>query len=279
METPRDLIILEAAQGYAAEGKPIIPLNGKAPAVKDWQHFVANATNVLLFFGEKGCNIGLRTGESGYIVVDTDNERAEAWAAAHLPETPMMALSGSGSKHRYYERPPRKEIRNRQGWKGIHGLDIRGHGGFIVWAPSIHPDTGERYRWLTNILPATELPRFLPEWVRDRTRQRTAKLFAQAAADHPCLEWDADFMTLRATGWLTKVARENPAVSHEGGHNATFRVACRLTHFPRFDGDNNFGLSREQAIRLMMDIYNPRCRPPWRLRDIEHKVDDAIKKR
>jgi len=279
METPRDPMILEAAQAYAEEDKPIIPLKGKVPAVQDWQHFVANAANVLLFFGKQGCNIGMRTGESGYIVVDTDNERAEAWAVARLPETPMLALSGSGSKHRYFDQPPRKEIRNKQGWKGIHGLDIRGHGGFIVLAPSIHPETGERYRWLTEVLPAEELPRFLPEWVRDRSRRKTMKLLQQSPAYLPSAEWDADFLLVRARAWLTKVAIENPAVSHEGGHNATFRVACRLTHFPRFPGDNSFGLSREQAIGLMMDIYNPCCRPPWRLADIEHKVDDAIKKR
>ena len=33
------------------------------------------------------------------------------------------------------------------------------------------------------------------------------------------------------------------------------------------------------AIRLVMTIYNPLCQPPWELRDIEHKVDDAMKKR
>src|SRR5437879_959108 len=94
--------ILAAAQQYAEKGLPIIPVNGKVPAIRDWQKFVADAVNVRLWFGpERSANIGLRTGESGYIVVDTDTEEAEGWVRAHLPESPMRARSGGGSTHRF----------------------------------------------------------------------------------------------------------------------------------------------------------------------------------
>jgi hypothetical protein len=262
-----------AAEEYAAREWPIIPLNGKVPAIREWQKFIANEVNVRLWWGsERPANIGLRTSESGYIVVDTDNEQAEAWVAAHLPVTPMAVTTGSGSKHRYFERPPRKEIRNRQGWKGIHGLDIRGHGGYIVLPPSIHPETHEPYRFVNGIHPPSELPRFLPEWLR--IRKKAATLLSQPVS----AECEEDVMMRRARGWLDVVARENPAVSGKGGHNATYRVACRLTHSPLVR-ENNFGLGREQAIALMLEIYNPWCQPPWKDEDIIRKVDEAMKKR
>jgi hypothetical protein len=254
--------ILQAAREYAALGLPIIPLNGKVPAVRDWQRFVADAVNVTLWFSPaRGANIGLRTGESGYVVIDTDTEEAEAWVRAHCTATPMTARSGAGSLHRYYANPARKEVRNRQGLKGIRGLDVRGHGGYIVLPPSVHPDTGRAYEWLTELRPPVELPRFSPTWVYQRTRR---KVHAEALSPSP------DFLELRATRWLQTVARESPAVSGQGGHNATFRAACKLVHY--------FQVGRDAAIRLMLAVYNPCCRPPWSEKEIEHKVDSAIER-
>src|SRR4051812_8644422 len=129
METlPETTGSLTWAETYARLGWPIIPLVGKVPAVRKWQLFEATPVNVRYWFGPRRCNIGLRTGDSGYVVVDTDTPAAEAWVLGHLPESPMRARSGGGSTHRYYAVPPEQEIRNRQGWNQIQGLDVRGHG-------------------------------------------------------------------------------------------------------------------------------------------------------
>src|SRR5438876_12256544 len=112
---PESASLLESAESYARTGWPIIPLVGKVPAVRHWQLFEATPINVRFWFGNRRCNLGLRTGESGYVVIDTDTPEAEAWVLNHCDETPMRAVSGTGSRHRYYRCPPRKEIRNRQG--------------------------------------------------------------------------------------------------------------------------------------------------------------------
>src|SRR5207244_3535255 len=106
-------------------------------------------------------------------------------------------------------------------------------------------------------------------WVHERTRRQVQTLVLDGHSQ------SANFLEYRACCWLEKVAHESPAVSGQGGHDATFRVACRLTHRP----DKGFGLDRETAIELLMRIFNPRCQPPWTLREIAHKVDDALKKR
>src|SRR5581483_11134356 len=71
----------------------------------------------------------------------------------------------------------------------------------------------------------------------------------------------------RAFAWLIKV---DPAVSGQGGSNQMFKVCCRLVH--------GFGLSREEAMRLLVTEYNPRCQPPWSERELEHKLGDAIER-
>ena len=64
------------------------------------------------------------------------------------------------------------------------------------------------------------------------------------------------------------------AISGNGGHNKTFRVACNLTHpYPR-----GFGLSLEQAWPLMKE-WNEQCEPEWTDAEILHKLEDALKKR
>jgi hypothetical protein len=74
---------------------------------------------------------------------------------------------------------------------------VRGHGGFIVVPPSIHPETGEPYRWTGEFLQPDQLPRFSPAWVYERTRRQ----FIQCL-DVPA---DEDFMGFRAARWLETV--------------------------------------------------------------------------
>jgi hypothetical protein len=58
------------------------------------------------------------------------------------------------------------------------------------------------------------------------------------------------------------------AVSGQGGHPTTYRVACQVI--------NGFGLSRLQAIDALR-YYGRKCDPPWSDRELQHKVDEAFK--
>jgi hypothetical protein len=67
----------------------------------------------------------------------------------------------------------------------------------------------------------------------------------------------------RARAYLATVPG---AVSGEGGHNATFRVACKLLH--------GFGLDTATAFAVLTE-WNARCQPPWAARDLAHKIRSA----
>ena len=64
------------------------------------------------------------------------------------------------------------------------------------------------------------------------------------------------------------VASQPPAIAGSKGHNATFRVACRLV---------GFGLTDAQTLELLRE-FNARCQPPWTEKELRHKVQDARKK-
>jgi hypothetical protein len=68
----------------------------------------------------------------------------------------------------------------------------------------------------------------------------------------------------RARKYLRKM---EPAISGRGGHDQTFKAACKIG--PGFD------LPLEVAYRLLWTEYNPRCEPPWSEAELRHKLDDA----
>ncbi len=59
----------------------------------------------------------------------------------------------------------------------------------------------------------------------------------------------------------------DPAIEGQGGHDTTFRVACKVVR--------GFDRTDDQALRLLMDHYNERCQPPWLEADIRHKIEGA----
>lgn len=58
------------------------------------------------------------------------------------------------------------------------------------------------------------------------------------------------------------------AISGQGGHNTTYKLACQLIH--------GFDLPEEDAMGLIRQ-YNQRLNDPWEEWELRHKVDDALR--
>lgn len=71
---------------------------------------------------------------------------------------------------------------------------------------------------------------------------------------------------VRAAAYLEKC---EPAISGQAGHKKAFKAACKVG--PGFD------LPPAVARRLLAEVYNPTCVPPWSDRELEHKVAEAYK--
>jgi RecA-family ATPase len=62
------------------------------------------------------------------------------------------------------------------------------------------------------------------------------------------------------------LAKIDPAVSGQNGHDKTYHVACLLV--------NGFGLGLDEA-RTLLHEYSEHCQPPWTESEIEHKLGQA----
>lgn len=127
-------------------------------------------------------NIGVVTGViSGLAVLDVDTVKGGDESLfeiqqkhGKLPDT-VMAVTGSGGNHYLLKHPgPEIKIKNSVSNLG-RGLDIRGDGGYIVVAPSLHLH-GRRYEWELSCRPLEAAIAPIPEWLLARIKEdRQAK--------------------------------------------------------------------------------------------------------
>lgn len=262
MDKQPEITNLEVALAAAEIGIVPIPCHPltKVPCVKwkEWQAAMPPIDLIEKWFADSARNIGILT--TSMVLFDCDDPAKASLVVEECGETPHRLRTPRGGIHLGFRRRKGAQIGNQVKIRG-QPIDIRTTGGIEMIPPSRTPDG--RYEWIgEGLLPLSDLPFGNIGWTRERTRKRTAQVVAPPGS--------ADFMEYRASRWLEVIARESPAVSGQGGHRATFRVACKLVH--------SFGLGRDAAIRLMLAIYNPHCKPPWSEGEIEHKVESAIER-
>ncbi len=89
----------------------------------------------------KSPNLGLATGSiSGVIAVDADGPQGIQWVKDHMPKTGVYQRTGKGW-HAFYRQNGTK-VPNTV--RLVPEVDVRGDGGYVVIAPSIHP-SGRKY--------------------------------------------------------------------------------------------------------------------------------------
>lgn len=146
----------EAALFYTERGIPVLPLDGKKPLVKGGYKAATTSRELIISWFTKWphANIGIATGtRSGLLVVDIDprNGGNKSWERlAPVLEgdnggimTPT-AITGGGGMHFFFACDvPVKSCQLAD----FPGIDILADNKFVVVDPSIHPETGEPYRW------------------------------------------------------------------------------------------------------------------------------------
>lgn len=120
---------------------------------------------------------------------------------------------------------------------------------FMVTLVEAHPD---RIYTLAETEAAFPAP---PE----RERPSVPRLDLEEIEDRFPLEERVE----RARRYLAKM---DPAISGEGGHNQTFEAALAVTR--------GFALPETEAMDLLEE-YNERCEPSWTTADLEHKLASA----
>ncbi|MCI0388981.1 MAG: bifunctional DNA primase/polymerase [Acidobacteria bacterium] len=150
---------------------------GKHPRTKNGMHDASTDEAKIRQWWDtwEDANIGVATGkEAGFFVLDVDPRKGGAKALASLeakhgklPET-RTADTGGGGLHHLFKYPD-FPVKNSTGGLGP-GLDIKGEGGAIVVAPSLHA-SGNRYRW-RNIEPIADAPEWFLRLLREAQKSR-----------------------------------------------------------------------------------------------------------
>ena len=192
-----NLTKLEYALHYASLGIPVLPLHymqsagtcscgkaqpckkGKHPLGRLVPHGLTDATTdpdtIRKWFEGKPYNIGICTGtESRLFVLDRDDRDGGDQSLADLEAThstlpaTLSQRTGNGV-HYIFNLPTVQPIKN-SAKKLAPGLDIRGTGGYIVAAPSVH-ENGNTYTWLDCELPTRDQIADAPPWLLDLLSQ------------------------------------------------------------------------------------------------------------
>lgn len=168
----RDEKPAKAAEVYAANGWQIFPCIGKQPATKTgFSASSADPERIADWWSRMpSANIGWSLPADWFALDvdprhDGDKSLAELYAANRdqIPFT-LEARTGSGGRHLIFRNPVGVEI--RQGANFKPGLDTRRGGkGYLLVAPSVHPETKGVYEWTVLVEPQAP-----PPWLVDLVR-------------------------------------------------------------------------------------------------------------
>lgn len=194
---------LDAALFYAGLGWRVVPIvpGTKRPGLEAWQDRATVDPELIGQWWQQWPDhgVGIATGRgSGVFVLDVDvadgkagdetlNDLERRYGA--LPVT-VEAITGTGGRHLFYRHPPDLELSNSAGRLGP-GLDIRADGGQVVAAPTVHPDTGQRYEWELDHHPATTTVAEAPAWLLELLAPPPAiEVGPRGSFDDAVLAWD-----------------------------------------------------------------------------------------
>jgi hypothetical protein len=151
------------ARIYANLSWYITPLKGKAPYQKDWPSTATKGESNIARWVAESRNIALVTGSgSGVVVIDVDPRNGGSEALSNLqasigplPST-LTCNTGGGGQHYYF-----RYWKGAKSGKPFSGIDFQCDRRCVVLPPSMHPDTGALYDWVS--LPTIEGIAELPE--------------------------------------------------------------------------------------------------------------------
>ena len=215
---------------------------------------------------------GIQTGAfNGFFAIDLDVKPAKDGKPAKNGIEAFITLANgrpiydtqstvtpSGSVHLFYKQPENTYIPNSQGELGP-GIDVKGDGGFVVGPGSPHA-LGGIYQEVPG--PLADPPEWLLALVVKQPRAPEPLATAHRTVDPASPEG------LRAAAWAREylATRAEPAIEGQDGSGTCFAVCCHLMYS---------ALPLDALRALVLEIYNPRCDPPWSEEEIDHKLTDA----
>lgn len=235
---------------------------GKTPAVPRGYQVATNDRDIIDSWAKAypSCNWGIACGLSGLFVVDVDLAGIEAWrkllndnpAVRAAVETTYTVQTPKGGYHFYFYGEGRTSAS-----KIAAGIDTRGVGGYVIAAGG---QVGEnKYTALTSPNRINQAPQFLIDLV--------ASDYTERRGEYDETNRDSILAVSRASEVLLyMVGKNDVAISGQGGQTKTFVVACKMLES---------GVSKEKALELISNLWNPHCIPPWTEHELKVIIHNA----
>ncbi len=260
-------------EAYTAAGFALVPLcsitvphnhsgrpcrtPGKVPTRTGWQQarpgqyktdeLMVNGYGVVLMLDDIVVDIDPRNFKPG----DKPLERLVAKAGPLMPT--YAVKSGGGGYHFYLKKPVGVHVVNAL--PDYPGIEFKSAGRHVTGPGSLHI-SGKHYVVASgNVKDIADAPTALLALITRPTEFSTSGTGQYVD--------DAETRG-RYLAYLQDVAR--PSVEGQGGDANAYVVACK---------GRDLGLSPEVAYELMLDVWNPRCAPPWEEAELRTKVEHA----
>lgn len=229
-------------------------------------------------FAGPACNIGIATGAgSGFFVLDLDGEAgldallSLAQRHGKLPVTPRQSTGKGG--HLLFAWPEGQGVSNSAS-RIAPGVDVRGEGGYIVAAPSIHP-SGRAYAWQPGGSPFDMPFARAPAWLLRLAAPPVTQPPRPSSAAPRLMR--AEGVSDYALGALQSAAEEirrSPA----GAHNVTLhRNAYGIGRLVGA-GELSRDMARGQLVAAGLQLTHGKSGRPWTLSEVEAAIEHAMKR-
>jgi hypothetical protein len=248
-----------AALRYAADGYPVLPCKKgtKLPLTKRGFHDASTDPGQIREWWDKhpDANIAVVPGEGHSVVVDVDGPEGRATLETlGLPNPGRIVVSpGKGGGYHYWYKLPAGHgvVNNGRPWPGI---DIRGHNGYVMVPPSVHPETKTPYAYSKDdeltVLPATFLAATSADTGECRTLLEIRNVLRRVIRKS---SKDAD---ARLAFYIKDILATGEGKRHEEMVQATWDLATMV-----FAGE----LSHDQVMQYG-EAYESACQP-WDVKD------------
>jgi len=242
--------LIDAALAYAAKGWPIVPVRqDKTPYTTNGvMDATTDPAQIEAWWARwPRAGIALNCGAANMMVVDFDPGHTDP-KALDLPETQLRQTTPRGGFHLFYALNEEEVVSPSVSKLAPH-VDVRSFNSYVLLPPSSTPDGV--YAWSSEGKPAYRTD----EMVRLANSHREK----HEDRDRWLIEADLPENVEAATRWLQKDAKI--AIEGQGGDMMAYTTAAHL---------KSYGVSRERAMELMWEHWNPRCDPPWHEGEYEH---------
>jgi len=236
--------VIRDALGYSELGFSIIPVGkDKKPLIKwePYQKEKASKEQIIEWWKKfPAANIGIVTGKiSDLAVIDIDTDEGKEAIHDYVSDSILTpTVETPKGGQHLYFRCPDDKLTNNA--RLIPGCDLRANGGYVVAPPSVNGN-GKQYKWIVN-LERSIAP--LPDAYLKHIYNNNI---------YSSKENVTDFVTLFSQG-----RRDNDL----------FHIANQLAK----------AKTPENEIRQVLEILANNCTPPFPEKEINIKIDSAIKR-